>query len=352
MARRVIEGRGKEFLVHQGLTAMPEVWEDGLRTGGKRGLFEWWYFYATGENGATVTIIFFTRPILQRNDLLTPFISVAIEQPGLPTRHWMVSFPAETFSAATDYCDVRIGDNWVRGDLHTYALHVALDEVAVDLELTGKVEPWRPGAGMDFYDEALQSFFAWLVPVPLGEVKGQLQLDGQAWPFQGNGYHDHNWGNVDLNRVLSHWHWGRFHLPPYMGIFVEMKATPAYDQQRILILMVAREGRIIFETGTGHIRLETADFRPHPSGHRYPTYLAWLVKVGERQVHITMRDSELIGNYSLLETLPSWKRIVARLLGKNPYYFRFRSWMTLELQLPETQETLSGPVHYEIIRLT
>jgi len=182
--------------------------------------------------------------------------------------------------------------------------------------------------------------------------KGQLRLDGQEWPFQGNGYHDHNWGNVDLNRVLSRWHWGRFHLPPYMGIFVEMKATPAYGQQRILILMVAREGRIIFETGTGHIRLETANLRAHPSGHRYPTYLAWLAEVGERQVHITMRDSEPIGNYSLLETLPSWKRIVARLLGKNPYYFRFRSWMTLELQLPEAQETLSGPVYYEIMRLT
>lgn len=352
MARRVIEGRGKEFLVSQGLRAMPEVWEDGLRTEGMRGLFEWWYFYAILENGTTVTIIFFTRPILQRNDPLTPFISVAIKMPGLPTRQWMVSFPAENFSAATNYCDVHIGDNWVRGNLHAYTLHVALDELAVDLELAGTVEPWRPGAGMDFYDEALNSFFAWLVPVPLGEVRGQLRLDGQEFTFQGSGYHDHNWGNVDLSRVLSHWHWGRFHLPPYMGIFVEMKATQSYNQQRIPILMVARDGRIIFETGTGHIQLETTNLRTHTSGHQYPTNLTWLAKEGERRVRITMRDAELSGNYSLLETLPIWKQIVARFLGKNPHYLRFRSWMTLELQLPEAQDTLSGPVHYEIMYLT
>ncbi len=331
---------------------MPEVWEDGLRTEGKRGLFEWWYFHVTMENETTVTIVFYTRPILQRNDILSPFISVVIKQPFLPVRHWMVSFPSDAFSAAKEYCDVRIGDNWVRGDLHTYHLHVDLDEVGVDLELIGRVEPWRPGTGMNFYDELLQSFFAWLVPVPLGEVKGQLRLDGQEILFQGNGYHDHNWGNVDLNRVLSQWYWGRFHLPPYMGIFVEMAATPAYGQQRMRILMLAHEDRIVFETGSQHIRLETADFHPDPSGHSYPTYFAWLAEVCEWQVYIVMRDSELVGSYSLLETLPAWKRRLARLLGKNPYYLRFRSRMTLELKLPEAQENLSGLVRYEIIYLT
>lgn len=352
MARRVIEGKGTEFLTRQGLAARPEVWEDAIRTGGKRGLFEWWYFDATLENGVTLGMVFFTRPLLQRKDPLTPSIAVVIRRPGLPRRRWMVSFPSEAFTAAKDRCDVRIADNWVRGDLDIYTIHIALDEVAVDLELTGQVEPWRPDAGISFYDEALEAFFAWLVPVPLGKVEGQLRLDGEEQPLQGTGYHDHNWGNVDLNRVLSHWYWGRFHIPPYMGIFVEMTATPAYGRQHMPIVMLAREEQVIFEMGTGHVRVETAGFWPHPSGHRYPTRLAWHAEEGERRVHIGLEDPELTENYSFLETLPSWKRLAARLLGKNPYYLRFHAQTTLDLHLHEGRETLSGPVLYEIMYLS
>ncbi len=60
----------------------------------------------------------------------------------------------------------------------------------------------------------------------------------------------------------------------------------------------------------------------------------------------------MIENRSLLETFPGWKRLLARLLGMNPYYFRFRSQMTMILHLPETQETLSGLALYEIMHLS
>ena len=352
MARRIIEGTTSEFVAMQGLAQRPDIWEDGLRTGGKRGLFEWWYFDATMEDDTTMVVVFFTRSAGHRNSPLSPSVLVTIKRPGCPDRRWERSFLAEAFSAAEDRCDVRISDNWVRGDLHTYTLHVEMDEVAVDLELTSQAEPWRPGAGMNFYDEAMETFFAWLVPVPFGEAKGQIRFDGEEHPFQGVGYHDHNWGNVDLHRVLSHWYWGRFHLPPYTGIFVDMTATPAYGRQRIPILMRARDGRVIFEMGAGHVRVEATDFQPHPSGHRHPTRLAWSAEEGERRLHIALQDAELIENRFLLDTFPAWKRLLARLLGKNPHYFRFRSRMTLDLHPPEARETLSGPALYEIMVLS
>lgn len=352
MARRMIQGIGSEFLAHHGLAQRPEIWEDGLRTGGKRGLFEWWRFEAILENDTTLTIVFFTRHPVQRHGPLTPSVKVAIKRSGFPIRRWGGPFPANSFGGAGDRCDVSIGDNWVRGDLHSYTLHVDLDEVAVDLELTSQAEPWRLGSGMTFYDEAMRTFFAWIVPVLIGEVKGRIRLDGKEHSFQGAGYHDHNWGNVDLHRVFSHWYWGRFHLPPYTGIFVEMTGRPGYGRQRIPILMLAREGRVIFEMGTGHVWVEADDFRSHSSGHRYPTRLAWHAADGERRLHITLQDAELIEEQSLLEMVSAQKRVLGRLLGMNPYYFRFRSPMTLDIHLPEAQETLSGTALYEIMHLS
>jgi len=40
----------------------PEIWEDGIRTGGVKGTYEWWYFDTHLDDGSTMVIIFFTKP--------------------------------------------------------------------------------------------------------------------------------------------------------------------------------------------------------------------------------------------------------------------------------------------------
>jgi hypothetical protein len=39
----------------------PEKWEDGIRTSGEKGTYEWWYFDAHLDDGSTVVIVFFTK---------------------------------------------------------------------------------------------------------------------------------------------------------------------------------------------------------------------------------------------------------------------------------------------------
>jgi hypothetical protein len=36
----------------------PEKWEDGIRTSGEKGTYEWWYFDAHLDDGSTVVIVF------------------------------------------------------------------------------------------------------------------------------------------------------------------------------------------------------------------------------------------------------------------------------------------------------
>jgi len=56
---------GKEKKHYEALNIFPDsivVREDGMRTTGKRGTFEWWYFDAHLDDGLKVVIVFFTKP--------------------------------------------------------------------------------------------------------------------------------------------------------------------------------------------------------------------------------------------------------------------------------------------------
>ena len=54
----------------------------------------------------------------------------------------------EEFAASKDRCDVRIGDNSFSGDLHSYKISAQIENVAVDVNLTGEVPAWRPSTGL------------------------------------------------------------------------------------------------------------------------------------------------------------------------------------------------------------
>jgi hypothetical protein len=49
--------------------------EDGQRIGTDRGRYEWWYFDADLDNGATVVVVFYTKPNVSPNGPLAPRIT-------------------------------------------------------------------------------------------------------------------------------------------------------------------------------------------------------------------------------------------------------------------------------------
>lgn len=349
MPKRVITGEGAEFLRLEGLTETPAAWEDGLRAETGPGNFEWWYFDAHLDDGSTLVIGYYTKPLLQRNDALTPTIVMTLTQPDGRKLSDFPVYPADQFSASKDHCDVRIGPNWARGDLHRYELHAEAAGVTADLTFTGLVPPWRPAAGKNYYDEGLTRYFGWLPSIPFGTVEGNLAYEGQSHAVRGTGYHDHNWGNVALNDVLSHWFWGRAHLGEYTLIFAQMVATKAFDHQLLPVFMLAKGGEILIGESRP-LTLRTAQEQTHPGGKKYPRQLdfEWQTEAG--RVHLALRQPRVIEAASLLITLPAWKRRLARLLV-NPYYFRFDADLDLTIDLKEAHATEHGRVLYELMYL-
>jgi len=356
MTKKVIYGTTPEFLASEGLTEQIQPWEDGLRSPTGPGSFEWWYFDAHLDDpacdlparGCTAVIVYMTKPILERGGPLKPSLALTITRPDGSKIAQIPFFPPEQFSASKAGCDVRIGDNWCKGDLHEYQLHASLDGLAADLTFSGIVPAWRPGAGKSYFGD-LEHYFGWLPSIPYGSVNGTLSFDGQTYQVSGSGYHDHNWGNIGLNNVMDHWYWGRAHVGDYTLIYVEQIAARAYGYTRMPVLLLAKGDQIL--TGdSAPLTMQARDFVPYPGGRAYPREVDFHWQSGSDSLHLALRQPKLIEGTSLLLSLPAWQQPLLRLFA-NPFYFRFNAEMELTIDLNGLRDTQRGPTLFEIMIL-
>ena len=50
----------------------PKPWEDGLRTNGAKGTYEWWYFDSKLNDGSSLVVVFFTKHIASLDNNYVP----------------------------------------------------------------------------------------------------------------------------------------------------------------------------------------------------------------------------------------------------------------------------------------
>jgi hypothetical protein len=355
MSKKVIQGVGDKYLDKLGLTEKVAPWEDGLRTHPERDQFEWWYFDAHLQDGSTAVIVFYTKGILNPKDPFKPQVSITITSPEGKKWSRIIESDPSHFSAARDRCDVHIEGNHIHGDLEEYTLHAEIpaeDELSrlrADLTFHAKVPAWRPGAGINYYGAEERYYFSWLPAIPFGTVQGKLFYEGKEHRVSGEGYHDHNWGNIALPKVLSHWVWGRASLGGFNIIFVEMIARRSYSSQKIPVFLLIKGRKIL--TGDGSfLRTQQTDFVQHPQGRKYPRQVNFLWQRDEEKVELKLREPKVIEATSLLTQLPAWQRGIARLIT-NPYYFRFNASLELEINLKHLKAHEQGNALYELMLL-
>lgn len=335
-------------LVREGLNPdVVEVWEDGYRTAGKDDAFEWWYFDAQFDDGSTAVVVFSSKPLTKPRGPLTPSVLI-IHKPADGKRE-SFSIPADPadFSASTDTCDVRIGANWARGDLASYQVHAEAEEIAVDLDIKREGPSWRPGAAVSYFNDAKTRYFAWVVAVPYGTVRGTISLRGETREVQGAMYHDHNWGNATLGSQIDHWYWGRAHLGDYSLIFTMMTTVKmlGHGGIKLPVFYISKGDRILTDDGLP-LRLETSGEEKGPGGQTYPTRLEWRWEAEEGKVHFTLSNPRLMEDIDLISDFPGWVRPLIHLVA-NPYYYDFDTEVELSVDLKGNKETLRGRCIFE-----
>ena len=305
-----------------------EAWEDGARTDGGRGTYEWWYFDFSLDDGSTLVVVFLTKDFTRPGSPLTPVVTFSFDGPDGTIVSRAVTAKSADFSAAKDRCDVRIGSCTAAGDLGDYAVHYEDDEVSADLRLHGTVPPWRPGTGYAFFDE--ERFFAWLPSVPRGTVEGTVTIGGTVRAVTGVGYHDHNWGNAALPGLVDNWYWGRARIGDWTAIASYITATDRYGGAALPVFMLARGGTIVADDAS-RVRFSAGEVFTDPyTGKPVAGVLVYDYDDGAARYRVTFRRRADIARTKFVDLLTGFTRLLARLACFDGAYLRFTGTVTLE----------------------
>jgi predicted secreted hydrolase len=324
-----------------------EPWEDGYRTAKEDNTFEWWYFDAQFDDGSTAVIVFSTKPHTKPKSPLSPSVLIIYKSRDSDKESYGPKFPEGELSASSEGCDVRIGPNWVKGDLNGYELHTEVEGISIDLTMTRETPSWRPGAAVSYFNSAKTRYFAWVVPIPYGTVKGTITRDGGTSEVKGTVYHDHNWGNAVMGSMLDHWYWGRAHVGDFSLIFAQLTTIKVFGLGgvKLPVFFLASGKEILTDDGLP-LTLETGEELEGPKGQTYPATLDFHWEAEEGQVHLAIKNPKLIEVLDMTEDLPKWQKPLVHLFA-NPLYYDFDAELELSVDLKGVQAKESGRVIFE-----
>lgn len=321
-----------------------EVWEDGMRTSGKENSLEWWYSDAEFEDGTTVVIVFFTKDGFDVNGAAHPKGTIEVTYPnGDKLFREIYSEKGKIINAAREKCDVRINNSYLKYIDGNYVIHFEDDILMYHGEMKSTLPMWRPGTGHTFYGEERDKYFAWVVGQPASEIKATLEVEGNVTKLSGKGYHDHNWGNVSMDKVVDHWYWGRAQIGDYTIITSDLVTADSYGNYRLPVMMVAKDGNII-DGDLEEISVERRDTVKHPITKKFmdnELIMKYPADDGTMYTIKYTRKKDILVS-SLLNRVSPAKKFMGKLLGANPTYVRIQGDVTFTVESAGEKEVFIG----------
>ncbi len=269
------------------------VMEDGLRTNAAQGSFEWWYLDCHLDDGSKLIITFYTKPPnVAASRPLMPFVSFLLDRPdGTHVERAFLASP-ESFAASREQCDVRVGNNTFVGDLKSYKVHVEIDDVMADVELVSDFAPFRPATGHIFFGEKEELFVGWFPAVPKGRAHASLRVGDETMALSGTAYHDHNWGNTSLRKIVDHWYWARACCGDYTVLALMFVAAKSYGGEVITSFMLGKGGEMI-AANENKLEFVAGERSPHSeTGILVNNHLSYRFQHNDDQFAVTFRRKQ------------------------------------------------------------
>lgn len=331
-------------------------WEDGLRTNGKFGEYEWWYSDAKMEDGSSLVIIFYSQPVTASAFGFCPSMSFSLTKPDGTFISDNVEFKIEDCSFDREKCCVRLGkDSFFEGDLHNYHIHYQTDKISADMTIRGNAASWRPDTGHIFFDE--KDYFAWLPSVPEGRAEATVVIGDECLHMAGTGYHDHNWGNKGMFWLMHHWYWGRAKIGDYQAITSYITAREKYGYEHFKIFLLLKNGEKLGDDPQYMTYTQSdPDFDPVTKKHYHKT-LVYDYNDGSQHYTITYKAENIIEYFTIADAKNTAQaKAGALLLGLvklaklDPSYIRMTGTVTLDrYENNEVAEHLEAPGIWEMM---
>ncbi len=329
-----------------------ELWEDGSRVDGKRGEYEWWYFDSHYPDGTVLVIFFYSKMPISVNGPIKPISTIELTLPD------GTKFSEEVYAAikeshyAKDRCDVKIGECRCRGDLKHYDVVFKGKTMSATLTLDGTILAWRSQTGSIFFGDNEEHYFAWLPAIPEGSAVADVTYGGKTLHLEGSGYHDHNWGNISMLKLMHHWYWGRAKIGDYKVISAWITGEKKYGYKDFDVFLLAKGNKILGDNSN-----HTLKFVPE---NRYIDEETGKPVYGKVIYEYTTDSGELyritydrrgdINKTRFADVLPRPLGTLAKLIGFDGGYLRFEGAATIEkIENGAVCETVSDSAVWELM---
>ena len=309
-----------------------EPWEDGLRTEGIDGDYEWWYSDFTFTDGTKLVIVFYTKNPVKVKGPMKPLITMELTLPDGRKFYDQTKPPMEDCSFSKEGCDVVCGESSIRGELKHYDIIFKGPKMTAGVTLDNTLPAWRSGCGNIFFGDNEEHCFAWLPAVPEGRAEAEIAVEGETLRLTGSGYHDHNWGDISMFPLMHHWYWGRAKIGDYKVIASWITAEKKYGYNEFDIFMLAKGSEIIGDNSNHTLKfLPENEYIDEYTGK--PVFgrvvYEYETPVGE-QYRVSFEKEGDLAKEFFYESLPKSIRGLARFIGFRGSYQRFTGTASVE----------------------
>lgn len=330
-----------------------ELWEDGARTDGSRGTYEWWYFDSHYPDGTVLVIFMYSKNPISAGGGIKPMSTIELTMPDGTKFSEEVYATAAESHYAKDRCDVKVGECSCSGDLRHYDVVFKGKTMEARMTLDGTMPAWRSQTGSIFFGDREEHYFAWLPAIPEGIAIADVTYGGgKTLHLEGSGYHDHNWGNISMLKLMHHWYWGRAKIGEYKVISSWITAGKRYGYKDHDVFMIAKGGKILGDNSN-----HTLKFKPEG---RYideytgkPVYNKVVYEYTTdtyEEYRITYERHGDINKTRFADVLPRPLGILAKLVGFDGGYLRFEGTAAIErLEGGKTVESACAPAVWELM---
>lgn len=317
-------------------------WEDGRRTSGGTGSYEWWYTDAEFSGGINVVVILYSKYFFDVSGPARPTATIQVNFPDDRSYLGKLAEPMFTrIDAAQDRADVKIQSSSLE-DIGNGQYKVAFkakdEKTGVELEysaiMTSTLPAWRPETGHLMFEKSARlpffpqkkGFFAWFVAQPEATVQASLKVGDDVYDLSGTGYHDHNWGNTSMSKVINHWYWGRATIGPYNVVTADVISEKVYGYKRLPLMMIAKEGKILIDGSASPNVVREGGFKHETTGKFMDNIVRYSVEGADSDTVYTVewqRDRDIVTAF-IIEALDNFvlKTLVRITGGADDTYVR------------------------------
>jgi hypothetical protein len=219
---------------------------DGCHISNYRTFFEWWYF-DFDLNGKHHIYIEWQAPVFNSRDNMCMLIFRIYNHNN--------RFANNQITKSEDYiikafrykrslvkinqtlCDILFPGGHIFEQNGNYFIKVKERNLQINIQLERLLPPMIASDEVLIRTQGNDEFLSWNIPLPRALATGQIVHDGDQIQVDGEAYHDHNWGNINVGKYMLGWIWTRIFFDNYTLILGDITLKEFSDKVQVLLLI-------------------------------------------------------------------------------------------------------------------